>query len=332
MLSDRAASVKRVISLPAIKSAHAAPPRSFGGEGVMSAFHPRHANFSLDECRPRPNNGAHMTNDANTATLLASDGVPLVYRVRRASAGAPVVALVHSLGMDHRFWDPVAERLAPHAKVVTVDARGHGHSGRGATPATTERMARDLLEVLDALQVQRAVVGGASMGGCVALQFAGSHPARTAGLALIDTTAWYGPTAPKDWEDRAKKAVTDGLRSMVDFQKTRWFSDGFRARDPELVQSCIDTFVANDLQGYVDACRMLGAFDGRALLPDIRVPTLVMVGEEDYAAPVAMAQAMHDGIAGSRFEVIPGTRHLTPLEVPDVVARGLRELCAEAQR
>jgi 3-oxoadipate enol-lactonase len=233
--------------------------------------------------------------------------------------------------MDHRFWEPVAERLAGRATVVTIDARGHGRSGRGDTPFTPERMAGDLLDVLDHLEVPRAIVGGASMGGCVALQFAGSHADRTAGLALIDTTAWYGPTAPKDWEERAMKARAQGLASLVDFQKTRWFSDGFRASAPQLVQECIDIFLANDLEAYVATCRMLGAFDGRALLPAIRVPTLVLVGEEDYAAPVAMSQAMHEGIAGSRLEVIQGARHLTPLEVPDRVAVGLLKLCAEVQ-
>lgn len=273
-----------------------------------------------------------MTNDATPATLLTSDGVPIAYRARQADAGLPVVALVHSLAMDHRFWDPVAERLEGRASVVTIDARGHGRSGRGQAPCTASRMAQDLLEVLDHLQVPRAVVGGASMGGCVALQFAGSFPARTAGLALIDTTAWYGPTAPQDWEGRADKAVEQGLRALVDFQVTRWFSDEFRAHEPQMVQACVETFLANDLQAYVATCRMLGAFDGRSLLMDIRVPARVLVGEEDYAAPVAMAQALHEGIGGSRLVVIPGARHLTPLEVPDVVAAHLLELGAESQR
>jgi 3-oxoadipate enol-lactonase len=273
-----------------------------------------------------------MTKEAITATLLASDGVSITYRVRGSGKSAPTVALVHSLGMDYSFWDPVADRLAADASVIAIDARGHGRSGRGGAPYSAGRMALDLLEVLDELGVQRAVVGGASMGGCVALQFAGSHPECTAGLALVDTTAWYGPTAPKDWEERAAKAMANGLPSLVDFQKTRWFSDEFRAREPQLVQSCIDIFLRNDLDAYVATCRMLGSFDARSLLPKIRVPTLVVVGDEDYAAPVAMAQALHEGIAGSHLDVIHGARHLTPLEVPDRVAAGLRELCSKAQR
>lgn len=266
------------------------------------------------------------------AQLIAGDGVPIAFRAVAAGGGLPTVALVHSLALDHHFWDPVVSRLAGRASVIAIDARGHGRSGRGSVPYTAQRFADDLLEVLDHLNVKRAVVGGASMGGCVALQFAGTHPERTSGLALIDTTAWYGPTAPKDWEDRAQKAQAQGLASLVDFQLTRWFSDAFRAREPQLVQDCVSTFVANDIESYAATCRMLGAFDGRALLAGIHVPTQILVGEEDYAAPVAMARALHEGIAGSHLQVIAGARHLTPLEVPDIVAASLLELCSGATR
>ncbi|QHE85749.1 alpha/beta fold hydrolase [Hydrogenophaga sp. BPS33] len=265
-----------------------------------------------------------------TATLTSSDGIPICYRVHGPLGGLPVVALVHSLAMDHCFWDLQATRLEGKATVVAIDARGHGQSGHGPTPYTAARMAEDLREVLDHLDVPRAIVGGASMGGCIALQFAGSHPQRTAGLALIGTTAWYGPTAPKDWEDRAAKGRTQGLASLVDFQKTRWFSDAFRAQNPQIVQACIDTFLRNRIESYVATCHMLGHFDGRALLARIQVPTRILVGEEDYAAPVPMAQAMHAGIAHSHLAVIPNARHLAPLEVPDVVAHALLQLCAEA--
>jgi 3-oxoadipate enol-lactonase len=264
--------------------------------------------------------------------LEASDGTRLAYRLRQAAPEAPVIALVHSLGMDHRFWDPVALSLGGRATLVTIDARGHGRSGLGQTPVTAQRMADDLAEVLDHLGVTSAIVGGASMGGCIALQFAGSHPQRTLGLALMDTTAWYGPTAPKDWEDRALNAQAKGLASMVDFQKTRWFSDSFRASHPEIVQASVDTFVANELQGYMAACRMMGGFDARPVLAQLRIPTLLLVGEEDYATPVAMTQAMHEGIAGSRMEVILGARHLTPLEVPDRVGAALIDLCSQVLR
>jgi 3-oxoadipate enol-lactonase len=272
-----------------------------------------------------------MTQATSLSSLRVSDGISIAYRFRPGPVGRPVVALVHSLGLDHSFWDLVAERLAADASVLALDARGHGASGLGDAPLTAKRMAQDLREVVDHLALGRVVVGGASMGGCIALQFAADHAERTRALALVDTTAWYGPTALADWETRARKAVDEGLASMTDFQVTRWFSDGFRAREAAVVQRWVDLFRRNRLEGYTAACRMLGAFDARSRLAGIRVPTLVQVGDEDYAAPVAMAEALHAGIAESELDIIEGARHLTPLEVPDRIAGGLRTLCARSR-
>ena len=99
-----------------------------------------------------------------------------------------------------------------------------------------------------------------------------------------------------------------------------------------MVQHCIDIFLKNDVPAYVEACHMLGRADLRAALPTLKMPTAVVVGEEDYAAPVAMAQALHDGIAGSTFTVLPKARHLTPLEVPDIIAAELDRLLARAAK
>jgi 3-oxoadipate enol-lactonase len=228
--------------------------------------------------------------------------------------------------MDHAFWAPVVERLSGQASTVAIDARGHGASDKPPGPYSVARMADDLRDVVQALGWPVVTVAGASMGGCVALQFAGSHPDRTRGLGLIDTTAWYGVDAPKDWAARAERARTLGLPALIDFQRTRWFSDAFQAAHPEVVEACVQTFLRNDVNAFAATCEMLGAFDGRPLLAGIRVPTSVVVGEEDYAAPLPMAQALHDGIAGSTLTVIPAARHLTPLETPDVIAAELRAL------
>lgn len=262
--------------------------------------------------------------------LTSRDGVRLAFAAHRAAPGLPVLALVHSLGMDASFWQAVVDRVGHACSVVALDSRGHGRSELGPLPLTCARIAEDLREVLDHLGVARAVVGGASMGGCVALQFAASHPDRTAAAALIDTTAWYGPKAASDWEERAQKAASQGLESLIDFQLTRWFSDDFRRRDPAQANHWAGVFLRNRVDGYMASCRMLGAFDGRALLGAIRAPTWVVVGEEDYAAPVAMAQALHDGISGSSLEILQGARHLTPLEAPDRIAQGLLDLSARA--
>jgi 3-oxoadipate enol-lactonase len=254
------------------------------------------------------------------------DGTRLAYTRYDHPAPSQHIVLIHSLAMDRSFWRPVAERLAAKACVLIHDCRGHGRSDKPDGPVTVERHADDLADLLDRLGWPTALVAGASMGGCIALAFAIRHQARVSALGLVDTTAWYGPDAPKNWEQRANAALASGMSSLTDFQVTRWFGDKFRADHPEVVKDCVDTFLRNDVAVYAQTCRMLGACDLRSGMPSIKVPTAIVVGEEDYATPPAMAEAMHAAIAGSTLTVLPGARHLTPLEQPDAIAAALGKL------
>jgi len=261
---------------------------------------------------------------------VARDGTRIAYSLQ--GGGPRRVALVHSLAMDRQFWHPVVELLAPNASVLTCDCRGHGESDKPAGPYTVELFADDIADVLDHIGWPSALVAGASMGGCISLAFAAAYPARTRALGLIDTTAWYGAEAPKQWAERADKAAHEGMAALVGFQITRWFGDAFRAEHPAVVKESVDIFLRNDVNAYAETCKMLGSCDLRAALPRMRMPTAVVVGEEDYATPVAMAQALHEGIAGSTLTVLPKARHLTPLEVPDIIAAELDRLMARIPR
>ena len=279
-----------------------------------------------------------MTTAASTAQssrmqegeCLTRDGTRLVYTLRDAGPDTPRAALVHSLAMNRSFWEPVAERLAASASVLTFDCRGHGQSGKPAGPYTVEQFADDLADLFDHIGWRNAVVAGASMGGCISLAFAIHHPQRTAGLGLIDTTACYDDMPA--WLGRGEKAKQGGLASLVEFQTTRWFGDAFRAANPQVVQHCVDVFLANDIPAYAETCRMLGACDLRAGVPKLRMPTAIVVGEEDYATPVKMSEELHKAIAGSTMTVLPNARHLTPLEAPDRIASELRRLLQEMAR
>lgn len=252
------------------------------------------------------------------------DGARIFYSLSGQTGSPRRVALLHSLAMDHTFWAPIAERLQNEAAVLSVDCRGHGRSDKPAGPYTVEQFADDLADLFNHLGWDKAVVAGASMGGCVSLAFAIRHPQRVTGVGLFDTTACY--CAPAPWEERAQKALVEGLASLTDFQQTRWFSDRFRAENPAVVKAALDVFLANELPAYAETCRMLGACDLRPNLGAIKVPARIIVGSEDYATPIPMAQTMHEGIVGSTMEIVEGARHLSPLEIPDKIADELRIL------
>jgi 3-oxoadipate enol-lactonase len=272
-----------------------------------------------------------MTNDNQkpAAVVTTRDGTRLTYRLLRG-AGKGHCVLIHSLAMDASFWSRVADRLREDGDVLLYDCRGHGQSDKPKGPYSVELFADDLADLLATVGWTTAMVAGASMGGCIALAFAAAYPEKLTGLGLVDTTAWYGATAPRDWEERARKSVDEGLGSLVGFQATRWFSDGFREAHPEILEEAMSVFLANDVSAYAETCRMLGRCDKRDALPHIKVPTRIMVGAEDYATPVAMAEATQAAIPKATLEVIPGVRHLTPLECPDIVAHSLRGILVQA--
>jgi 3-oxoadipate enol-lactonase len=268
-----------------------------------------------------------MQKESTPETFKTSDGCAIAFTVRSArKPSAPRIALIHSLALDGSIWNGVAARLDGEAEILTYDCRGHGRSGREAVPFTTELFARDLAELLDHIGWQTAAVAGCSMGGCVAQAFAGLYPSRVSALGLIDTTAWYGPDAPKTWRERAAAARSKRFAALTAFQATRWFGEHFRATHPELVQATNQIFLAADMDCYVSTCIMLGDADLRHYLPSLRMPVAVIVGEEDYATPVAMAQQLHEAIPGSTLTILPGARHLTPIECPEQIAGQLLAL------
>jgi 3-oxoadipate enol-lactonase len=256
--------------------------------------------------------------------IKVRDGTRITYELHAREDSAPRIALIHSLGMDRFFWEPITKRLAKSASVLVYDCRGHGQSDKPKGPYRVEQFADDLADLFDHVGWRSAIVAGASMGGCITLAFAAAYPTRALALGLVDTTAFYD--APKAWEERAQRALREGLGTMIEFQTSRWFTDAFRAANPEATKRATETFLANEPAAYAETCRMLGACNLTAALPGMKMPAAIVVGEEDYATPIAMAETLHRGIAGSTLTVLPGARHLTALEDPERVASELVRL------
>lgn len=271
----------------------------------------------------------------SSGSATAPDGASIAYtlhaaRPREGSAARPRIALIHSLALDRSFWNGVVPLLTPHADVLTYDCRGHGQSAKARMTYTAELFAGDLASLLDHMNWPRAVIAGCSMGGCVAQAFAGVYPDRAKALAVIDSTAWYGPSAPKDWRERAATAATKGLAALSAFQATRWVSDAFREAHPDVIAAHMDVFLANDVDCYRSTCEMLGDADLRHYQASMRMPLSVIVGEEDYAAPVAMSEQIQKAVPGATLSVLRNVRHLTPIECPAVIAEKIMELVARA--
>ncbi len=271
---------------------------------------------------------------SSAASFTSPDGHSTAYTLHTESqpgGSRPRIALIHSLALDQSIWDGVVPLLTHHADVLTYDCRGHGKSGRTRMKFTPELFAADLARLLDHVNWPRITVAGCSMGGCVAQAFAGIHPERVGALALIDTTACYGPTAPKDWRERAATAAAKGFQALSAFQATRWVSDAFREAHPEAIRPKLEVFLANDIDCYTATCEMLGDADLRHYQSAMRMPASVIVGEQDYATPVAMSEQMHEAMPDATLSVLPNVRHLTPIECPSVIAEKILALIERAR-
>jgi 3-oxoadipate enol-lactonase len=272
---------------------------------------------------------------SSTGSVAMPDKHAISYTLHTASLSErwparPRIALIHSLALDRSFWNGVVPLLTPHADVLTYDCRGHGKSSRLYMKFTPELFADDLANLLDHLNWPRVTLAGCSMGGCVAQAFAGIFPDRVEALALIDTTAWYGPTAPRDWRERAATAAARGLQGLSAFQATRWVSDAFRQANPATVAAHLDVFLGNDIDCYTSACEMLGDADLRHYQAALHMPTSVIVGEEDYATPLAMSEQMRSALPNATLSVLRGVRHLTPIECPALIAGEILALVERA--
>jgi 3-oxoadipate enol-lactonase len=258
--------------------------------------------------------------------FLTSDGCTLDYTLREVPGVPHRIALIHSLALDRSIWDGVVAAIGGAASILTYDCRGHGKSGRCLNAEfTPDLFARDLAELLDHVGWPSAVIAGCSMGGNVAQAFGYLYSSRTRCLALIDTTAFYGDDGAATWHERATTARTNGLASMIVSQTTRWFSDAFRANNPDTIAKLSDVFRGNDIDCYAASCELLGHADLRQRAASLKMPVAIVVGEEDFATPVAASEYLHAAIPGSTLTILKG-RHLTPLECPLEIGSQLLEL------
>ncbi len=242
------------------------------------------------------------------------DGVRLAYRVDGPADALPVV-LSNSLGTDLRMWDPQLPALSKHLRVVRYDSRGHGRSDVPPGPYTIERLGRDLLALLDHLEIERAYVCGLSLGGMVALWLAAHHPHRVDRAVFANTAAKIGTA--ESWNVRIEAVREGGMPAIRDMVVTRFLSEAFRRRKPDVECWVGDMLEATPPEGYIASCAALRDADLSEVITTIRVPSLIIASALDEATPPTQSRELHTAILGSKLVVLDEAAHLSNLEQPD---------------
>jgi pimeloyl-ACP methyl ester carboxylesterase len=251
------------------------------------------------------------------------------------SAGdGPAVVLLHAFPYDRTLWRPQVEGLADGYRVVTVDLPGFGRTPVPAGGWTVDEAADAVADTLDGLGLtEPVVVGGLSMGGYVALAVARRHPQRLRGLILADTRA--EPDGDEAKAGRAKTmelARAKGAEAVFEDAIPKQLCEVTRDGRPAVVAEARQIAGRQSVEGIVAALAALrDRPDARPGLADIRVPTLVLVGEHDAITPLAAAEVLAKGIAGARLEVLPAAGHLSNLETPAVFTSAVRAFLSEVR-
>lgn len=235
---------------------------------------------------------------------------------------APVLVMANSLGTTLRMWDEQAPALREHFRLLRYDHRGHGGSPVPPGPYRIDDLGRDVLALLDRLELERVLFCGLSIGGMVEMWLASEAPERVERLVLCCTSA---RVAPDVYDSRARTVRAEGVGAVADAVLERWFTPAFHEERPDVVEWAGRMLRGTPAEGYAGCCEAIRDMDLRSRLGEIRALTLVIAGADDPAIPPDHAELLRDSIPEARLEVIPGAAHLANVEQPEALTTAILE-------
>jgi len=254
--------------------------------------------------------------------MAASTPIEVSYRVDGPPA-APVLVLSHAMGLSLAMWEPQMPRLSHDFRVVRYDHRGHGRSPVPPGPYQLRDLGRDLLRLLDRLELDRVSFCGISLGGMVGLWLAAHEPARLDRLVVC--CAAPRMLHPEDYAVRAGLVRRDGMTSVAEAVLARWFTPTFAGSQPDKVESIRTLLVSTPAEGYAATCEALAEMDQREDLHRIEAATLVIAAEHDQSTPPGQSREMAKRIPHARYAMIPAASHLASVEQAETVTDQILE-------
>jgi len=232
---------------------------------------------------------------------------------------APVIIFIHGFPLNKTMWYKQVESLKETYRIITYDIRGHGESDSGDPEFSIDLFVNDLISFMDKLGLDKVALCGLSMGGYIALNAIVNYPERFVALVLSDTQCLADSREAKEKRSAAIEAIRKN--GVVEYAnesiKNLFTADSFSTNtdEIELVKKMIVNTPAQSL------CNTLLALSSRnetcTRLPEINVPLLILVGDDDKITPLPLALMMQEKIKGSLLQVIEHAGHLSCLENPE---------------
>jgi len=224
---------------------------------------------------------------------------------------APVVLFSNSLGADYAMWNPQATSLANRFRILRYDTRGHGQSSLTRGPYSIDQLAKDAVNLLDSLDLARVHFCGLSMGGMIGMWLAIHVRERVDKLILCSTAEKIGTA--EMWNTRIATVKKEGMKPVAAAAIERWFTAGFREKNPATVAATKKVLEETKPEGYAACCAAVRDFDFRGKVSGIRAPTLAIAGSHDPATPPADLRSLAEHISAARYAEIAGA-HLCNIE------------------
>jgi len=232
----------------------------------------------------------------------------------KGDSSLPVLVLSNSLGVSLAMWEPQLNALAPHFRLLRYDTRGHGSSSISAGPYTIAQLGRDVLGLLDALEIAKANFCGLSMGGATGQWLGVEASERINKLILCNTAARIGND--DTWNARIALVQSEGLTPIIPGTLERWFTADFRSSHPEAAAQVKAMLEATKVEGYAACCAAVRDFDLRESVPGITAPTLVVAGSYDPVTTSEDGRWLAAAIPDSKYAELPAA-HLSNIQAAD---------------
>jgi 3-oxoadipate enol-lactonase len=212
------------------------------------------------------------------------------------------------------MWDPQIPEASKNFRALRFDTRGEGKTSVTPGPYSIEQLARDVIGLMDHLGIERAHFCGLSMGGMIGMWLARNAENRLQKAVLSNTAPKIG--TPESWGARIDAIRRGGMATVAPGVTERWYTPAFRANSPETVARTQRMIEGMPLEGYVACCAAVRDFDAREIVGQIRVPILVITGNQDAATPAADGRSLAEKIPGARFVELNAS-HLSNIEASE---------------
>jgi len=241
-------------------------------------------------------------------------GEARIHYALEGQSGTPVLVFSNSLGTNYSMWDPQVPEARKKLRVLRYDTRGHGQSSVTPGPYSIEQLGKDVIALLDALDLDRVHFCGLSMGGMIGMWLGVNAPERLNRLIFCNTGARIG--TPETWNARIEAVRNNGMKAVASAVVERWFSSAFRQKAPATISNTQKMLEETNPEGYAACCAAVRDFDCREQLSRIRTPTLVIAGVHDPATPPADGRFLAQQIPGARYAEL-NAAHLSNIEDQD---------------